>query len=67
MLDVLAGAMNCMTGCVCPTDRVKAKLLESQSPVVNVTTQRKERLMTAANLYAGMNRMLAYLRRLDIG
>jgi hypothetical protein len=39
-----------------PADRVKAKLPESQSPVVKVSTRRKERLTTAADPCDGMNR-----------
>jgi hypothetical protein len=39
-----------------PTDMVKARLPESQSPVVNVTTWRKRRLITATDPYVGMNR-----------
>ncbi len=35
---------------------VKAGLLESQSPVVKVTTRRKKRLTTVANLCIGVNR-----------
>ena len=34
---------------------VKAELLESQSPVVRVTTRRKKRLTTVANLCIAMN------------
>ena len=39
-----------------PADMVKARLPESQSPVVKVSTRRKERLRTAADPCDGMNR-----------
>src|SRR3954451_2984370 len=39
-----------------PADMVKARLPESQSPVVKVNTRRKERLRTAADPCDGMNR-----------
>ena len=50
-----------MAGRVSPADMVKAVLLESQSPVVKVTTRRKKCLgshrtaTTAATLCVGMN------------
>ena len=64
---------HCMAGRVSPADMVKAVLLESQSPVVKVTTRRKKCLgsyrtaTTAAILCVGMNRMRMHLRRMDIG
>ena len=39
-----------------PADMVKAKLPESQSPGVKVSTRRQERLRTAADPCDGMNR-----------
>ena len=45
-----------------PTETVKAILPESQSPVVNVTTWRKLRLITATDLCIGMNCGLMHLR-----
>jgi hypothetical protein len=52
----------CTIGRVSPTDMVKAVLLEPQSPVVNLRTRWKKRLITTANLYTGKNRVPMYLR-----